>query len=237
MQPILDVFNIVAFSAFGVPVTLLELFGFITGGLCVFAVAKQYTWNWPVAILNAIAFAFLFFGVGLYADAFLQIIFLVLSIYGWYYWVKGRKVTDTVKAPAIVRNGTKREYLLLGAIGLVAWFLFGWFLKTHTDSTVYEFDSFILIASIVATYFQAKKVIQSWYVWIAVDLISVPLYFYKGLALTGLLYIIFLGICVYGLIDWKRDLKAQAVNADHPSRGEKIVAHIDSRIEARKDEK
>lgn len=206
MQAIIDLFTWQVFVAFGVPVTFLEIVGFITGAACVYAVAKQWTWNWPVAILNAIAFAFLFFSVGLYADAFLQLIFLVLSAYGWYKWTLG-KPENAVKLP--VRHATLNEKMILGLSTIVATCAVAIFLHTQTDSNVYVFDAAVLTFSILATYGQAKKIIESWWVWITVDVISIPLYFYKGLALTGILYIIFLALCIKGLYEWNRDLKAQ----------------------------
>ncbi len=85
---------------------------------------------------------------------------------------------------------------------------------THgTDSQVPWPDAFVLTASLVATYGQAKKIFQHWYVWILIDVVSIPLYFSRGLTLTAILYLGFLFLCVYGLIDWKRTRTAEAPDA------------------------
>jgi len=207
MNAIVDFFNLVVFSAFGVPVTLLELFGFITGALCVWAVAKQYKWNWYVGAANGVAFAFLFFEVGLYADAFLQLIFIAMNIFGVFAWTFGGK---DGKNTLRVRKVFGKEIGILLPLTAVATIGAAMFLHTQTDSNVYWFDAAVLTMSVLATYGQAKKILESWYVWIVVDVISIPLYFYKGLILTALLYGIFLTLCVIGLVKWRKDLQKGA---------------------------
>jgi nicotinamide mononucleotide transporter len=197
-----------AFSLLGTTVSWVELFGFITGALCVWAVAKQWTWNWPVGILNNIAFIVLFLGVGLYADAFLQVIFAAVALFGWYNWRRGAKNTE-LKNDLPIRNASGQEIIIgLSAI-LLATVGVGALLSVATNSSVPAPDAFILGASLVATYGQTKKIIQQWWVWIAVDVVSIPLYFSKGLALTAILYMGFLALCIYGLVDWKKSMKTQ----------------------------
>lgn len=210
MQWLLDFFNIQLFTAFGVPVTIIETIGFITGGLCVWAVAKQYRWNYPVAILNGIAFLILFWGVGLYADSVLQIVFIILSVYGWIKWTYGgEKGKNTLP----VKKVSRKEIVILTPATIILWVAISLFLHTQTDSTVYVLDGGIFALSILATYLQAKKIFEGWYIWILVDLISIPLYFYKGLALTGILYVIFLTLCVQGLFEWRKALKNRNITS------------------------
>lgn len=212
MSAVIEIFNIVVFTAFGAPVTLLELFGFITGGLCVWAVAKQYKWNWYVGAANAAAFIFLFFGVGLYADAFLQVIFLVMSFYGIYSWTFGGK--GTAKNALPVRRVVSKELFILIPLTIAATVGVAHLLRAETDSNVYWFDGAVLTLSILATYGQTKKIVESWYVWIVVDLISIPLYFYKGLTLTALLYGVFLTLCFIGLVKWRSELAPKKTITD-----------------------
>jgi nicotinamide mononucleotide transporter len=191
------------FTLFGAPVSWIEIIGFVTGAACVYGVAKQHLWNWPVGILNNVAFTILFLGSGLYADSFLQIIFAAVAAYGWWNWARGSKSTE-LKNDLPIRDATPREAVLGGIATVGITFLIASLLTSLTNSTVPYADAFILAASLVATYGQAKKIFQHWYVWIAVDVVSIPLYFHKGLTLTAILYIGFLGLCIYGLIDWKR---------------------------------
>jgi nicotinamide mononucleotide transporter len=201
---LLDFFQTTVFSVFGEAVTVIEVIGFVTGALCVWAVTRQFVWNWPVGIANNIAFFILFVGAGLYADAALQVIFAAVAAYGWFLW--GRR-SPVGTAAVEVRRATRGErYWGLGAAalftGTAALLLHG-----ATDSTVPLPDAFVLAASLLATWGQARKIVEQWWVWIAVDVVSIPLYASKGLWLTAILYTGFLALCVDGLRRWTAELR------------------------------
>lgn len=222
MNAVLDWMNSPAATLLGVPVSWIEVIGFVTGALCVYGVARQKAWNWPLGIINNIAFMILFFGAGLYGETVLQIVFASVAVYGWHNWVRGAKDTE-VKGDLPIRDATRNEILL--GVGAVAAATAGIaMILTHgTDSEVPWPDAFVLAASLLATYGQAKKIFQHWYVWIAIDLVSIPLYFSRGLNLTAILYIGFTALCVYGLIDWKRT-RREAAAANAASAAEKVPA-------------
>ncbi|MBT2536376.1 nicotinamide riboside transporter PnuC [Arthrobacter sp. ISL-69] len=201
-----------AFALFDTPVSWIEVIGFVTGAACVYGVARQKLWNWPLGILNNICFIVLFLGAGLYGETVLQLIFAAVALYGWYNWARGNAGT-VGKNDLPIRDASRKETVIgLGATAagtaLIAMVL------THgTDSQVPWPDAFVLTASLVATYGQATKIFQHWYVWILIDVVSIPLYFSRGLTLTAILYLGFLFLCVYGLIDWKRTRTAEAPDA------------------------
>ncbi|ASN19094.1 nicotinamide riboside transporter PnuC [Arthrobacter sp. YN] len=204
MTTLLDWMNSAAIpNLFGSPVSWIEVIGFVTGAACVYGVARQKLWNWPVGILNNLAFIVLFLGAGLYGETVLQVIFAAVAVYGWYNWVRGSADTDN-KNDLRIRDAAVKE-ILLGVGATLAGTAAVALVLTHgTDSQVPWPDAFVLTASLVATYGQAKKIFQHWYVWILIDVVSIPLYFSRGLALTAILYVGFLALCIYGLIDWKR---------------------------------
>lgn len=210
MMALLDWMNSAAIpNLFGSPVSWIEVIGFVTGAACVYGVARQKLWNWPIGILNNIAFTILFLGAGLYGETVLQIIFAAVSAYGWYNWVRGRAETGE-RNDLPIRDASRKE-IILGLAATVAGTVAVAMILTHgTDSQVPWPDAFVLTASLVATYWQAKKIFQHWYLWILIDVVSIPLYFSRGLTLTALLYIGFLALCLYGLIDWKRTRSAAA---------------------------
>ncbi|MFK0009797.1 nicotinamide riboside transporter PnuC [Paenarthrobacter sp. NPDC090520] len=213
MNALLDWMNSPAVpNLLGSPVSWIEVIGFVTGAACVYGVARQKLWSWPVGIVNNIAFMILFLGAGLYGDTALQVIFGVVGAYGWFNWIRGNRST-AVKDDLPIRDASRAEIAWGVGITAVATALVGWMLAVETNSTVPWPDAFILAASLVATYGQAKKILQQWYVWIIVDIVSIPLYFVKGLALTGILYIGFLALCIYGLVDWNRARRLQGVDA------------------------
>lgn len=203
MDTIIDWLNATAFTLIGNPVSWVEVIGFATGAACVWGVARQKIWNWPVGILNNIAFGILFLGAGLYGETLLQIIFAGIAIYGWIKWSRGAGGTAGSNDLPI-RNATRFEAGTGVAAVVLATVSIAFLLHAGTDSQVPIPDAFVLAASLVATYAQAKKIFQHWYVWIVIDLVSIPLYFSRGLALTAILYIGFLGLCLYGLVGWNR---------------------------------
>lgn len=209
MEAVMSFLGSEAFQAFSKPVSWVEVIGFITGGICVWMVAKQNIWNWPIGILNNAAFLILFVGAGLYADATLQVVFAIIAVYGWYKWAhKAKAGNELVNLP--VTYSSWKERGVVGSLTLAATIAAVAGLIHLTNSQVPVWDTLILTLSLAATYYQAKKRIDSWWIWIAVDIISVPLYFSRGLVLTSILYFIFLCICIKGLIDWKKSYKEQS---------------------------
>jgi nicotinamide mononucleotide transporter len=188
----------------GENVSVIEVIGFVTGAVCVWAVTRQFIWNWPVGIANNVAFLVLFIGAGLYADAALQVIFAAVAAYGWVLWSRRSSTTHhTVavrRATGPERYGGLAATVLLTAVAAVL-------LHSATDSTVPLPDAFVLAASLLATWGQARKLVEQWWVWIAVDVVSIPLYASKGLWLTAILYTGFLALCVDGLRRWTRELR------------------------------
>ncbi|MCX4777449.1 nicotinamide riboside transporter PnuC [Streptomyces sp. NBC_01264] len=188
-----------------------EILGFVTGAACVWLVARQHIANWPIGIANNVFFIVLFAQSGLYADAGLQIVFIALAAYGWWSWTHGGGPGTTTALP--VRRTTAAEWTALAAAGAVAVLALTLLLSRATDSTVPFWDALTTGLSLAATYGQCRKLVESWWLWIAADLVYIPLYAYKGLYLTSLLYVGFLALCVAGLLGWRRALPARGATA------------------------
>ncbi len=178
--------------------TVIEIFGFVTGVVNVWLLARQNIWNWPIGIANNLAYLLLFAKSGLYGDAGLQVVYITLGIYGWRIWL--RRGTEP---PLAVTRTTVRVWNYLGLMTILAVLLLRWFLSRFTDSTVPSWDGLTTALSLAATYGQARKLLESWWIWILADLIYIPLYIYKGLVLTSVLYGVFLVLCVFGLRQWR----------------------------------
>lgn len=182
--------------------SLLEWVGTISGFACVYLAAKQHILNWPVSIISVLSYAILFFEYKLYGDALLQIYFLGAAIYGWYYWIYRR---EHHKKP-IVKYGQK-ELALTVLVVVVLSVLLGLFLEHYTDSTVPYMDGFCTAISFVAQFLMTRKVLQNWLLWIIADISYIPLYIYKNLYLTAVLYFLFLILATIGYLDWRRTWK------------------------------
>jgi nicotinamide mononucleotide transporter len=205
MPSLAEWLNQPAFRAFGALVTVAEIAGFVTGALCVWLLARQNIWNWPIAMANNILFLYLFQRAGLYADAALQVVFFSLSAYGWYHWLRPGRRRDEL--PVSIATGRTWAILLPMTLGGAA-LLFA-ILRSQTDSTVPAYDALTTALSLAAIWGQTRKILESWYLWILADLIYIPLYAYKALWLTAMLYVIFLALCINGLVSWRRALREQ----------------------------
>jgi nicotinamide mononucleotide transporter len=181
----------------------VEIVGFVSGALCVWLVARQNVWNWPIGIVNNVMFLVLFLSGGLYADGWLQAVYIALAVYGWWVWLRGGAEHTSL---AISRTSAGQWWALLGT-GVAATAVLTWILLRYTDSTVPLADAVTTVLSLLATWGQARKKLESWWLWITADVIYVPLYAYKGLWLTGILYLGFLALCVVGLLGWRAWLR------------------------------
>lgn len=182
---------------------MLEAFGFVTGVINLVLLARQNIWNWPVGLANNVAYVIVFASSGLYGDAGLQVVFIVLGIYGWWNWLRRG---DSVHLP--VMRTPARVWNVLVSVTIVSFAVLRWFLGRYTDSTVPVWDGLTTALSLAAIYGQSRKYLESWWIWITADVIYIPLYLYKGLYQTSALYLVFLVLCVVGLRQWQRELTA-----------------------------
>lgn len=180
--------------------TALEIVATATGLLSVWLTARENIWAWPIGLVNVACFFYMFYEVKLYADMTLQVFFFVLSIYGWIIWL-------TKRGGSKVRP-TRRISPLLAGILLAALFagtgIWGYVLATYTDASIPYPDAFIAMLSLIAQLLLSYKVLETWYCWIVVDVLSVGMYLYKDLNMLAFLYVIFLCIAISGLIAWKK---------------------------------
>ncbi len=183
----------------------LEIFGVLTGAVCVLLAAKENILTWPIGIVNNVLFFVMFWRNKLYADATLQIFYIVISIYGWWKWSHAG-----VGQELPVRETSRKLGLLLMALLPVAWYGIYQLLHTYTDSNVPAGDSLATVLSLGAQYMAGRKLIENWLVWIVVDVISVALFVYKRLYLTSGLYAAFIVMCVMGYVAWRKTQVRQA---------------------------
>ncbi len=183
-----------------------EVIAVITGLLCVYLAAKNNIWNWPFAIISVVIYIFIFFNTRLYADVGLQVYFLAMNIYGWYYW--SRKPASDVKTPVLLI--TRREVLRSATAIIIFTYILGSVLK-YTPASFPFLDSFCAACSIIAQVLLARKVLENWLIWIFVDVVYVGVYIFKGLDLTAGMYGIYVALALMGYLDWKKDYRKQAV--------------------------
>jgi nicotinamide mononucleotide transporter len=193
-------------------VSPLEIVAALVGALSVWLSVRQNIWSWPTAIVNVVLYAIVFYEAKLYADMGLQVVYAVLSIYGWYEWLYGGAGRTELR---VTRTGP-RLGMLLALIAAAGSVVLGLFLHRETDAALPYMDSFLSSTSLVAQWMMTKKLLENWVVWIGVDVLYVGMFIFKGLFLTSALYAVFLALAVKGYIDWRRSMSAEAALAPAP---------------------
>ena len=181
--------------------TPLELLSFLLSVACVWLNIRQSHWGWLLAIISSAMYGLVFFGSRLYGDMGLQLVFIAVSFFGWYQWLKGDDSHNQLPVSALDARGR----WLAGATWLAGFALLAWFLKSYTDTDVPNSDGFLTAGSLVGQALLSRKKIENWHVWIVVDVLYVALYLHKHLVLTAVLYGVFVGMAIVGLRAWQED--------------------------------
>jgi nicotinamide mononucleotide transporter len=190
-----------AFTLWGSPVTWLEIVAFVLAVWMVVCNMRVNPLAWPLAIASSALYALLFHDSRLYGEASLQLLFIAVAFWGWWQWLRGRQADGT--ALRVRHLGRRGRYIAVGAT-LLAWPLLGGFLAHATDSDVPYWDAFPTAASVVGQWLLARKYVENWPTWVVVNIVSVGLFAYKGLWLTVLLYLLFIGMALLGWRAWRR---------------------------------
>ena len=184
--------------------TALEWVAVTTGFICIYLAAKESIWNWPISIISVVSYGFLFFREAMYGDMTLQIYFLFTAFYGWYFWFT-KKVTHH---KPVTKLPTKNWLLVIIFVLLLSIFL-GWFMASYTNSTVPYADGFCTSVSFVAQFLLTRKILENWLLWVFVNICYVPLFIYKNLNLSALLYVVLVIIAFKGYLDWRKTYREQ----------------------------
>ena len=182
----------------------IEVFGVVTGILYVILEVRQYRLLWPLGIATSATYIYVFFTGKFYADMGLQVYYVLISIYGWYYWSRGGERNARDELP--VTRVTRRVAILLAAVFAVTWAGLWLVLDRYTDSPVPVGDSFTTALAVVATWMLTRKILEQWYLWMVANVVSILLYLYKGLYPTVILYAVYSGMSVYGYLEWKKSM-------------------------------
>jgi nicotinamide mononucleotide transporter len=180
----------------------LEWAAALTGLASVALTARRRIECWPVGLVSVVLYAVFFFRLKLYADSALQVFFFATGVYGWWHWARGG--TNHRAAPIRVLKNNQR--FLIAAVLCVMVPAIAWLLGKHTDASLPFWDTLAACLSICAQVLLMRKFFDSWFFWIAVDVLSLGIYSFKGAWVTLGLYGILLVLAGGGLVAWKRAL-------------------------------
>ncbi|UII34271.1 nicotinamide riboside transporter PnuC [Fulvivirga ulvae] len=197
-----------------------EATGLIFGLLAVIFLIKENILTWPSGIIYVLVSLVVFWREKLYADFALHIFFLVLNIYGWWYWVRGKKSPDrespldaapdqsqAKEVPVThASSGVLTALILISAMGI---FLMGFLLESFTDASLPYWDSATTMLSLAGMWLTARKKIENWHFWFVVDVLATGVYYYKGIHFYSILYLVYIGLAVSGYLAWRKTMRVQ----------------------------
>ncbi len=183
----------------------LEIVGTIIGFVYLWQEVKASIWLWLMGIIMPAIYTVVFYKSGLYADFGIQVYYIIAALYGFLFWTFGKKQ----EKPLPIVHTSARQGVILFLITVLIFIPIYLILTNFTDSTVPLYDSATTALSIVALWMLAKKHVEQWFVWIAVDAVSSALYFYKGIYFTAVLYAVYTVVAVYGYKKWNLMEKTQ----------------------------
>jgi len=183
---------------------IIEIAGALTGVVAVGLTTRQKIWCWPVGIVSVLLYVIVFYQARLYATMGLQIVYVGLAIYGWYAWTKGGRADG----PLRVSRASRRTLAVAFGAGLALTLGLGTWLGRQTDEALPFTDAAVTSASLIAQWMQTRKLIENWWLWLAVDVVYVGMNVSQGLMPTAGLYAVYTALAVAGLREWRRAMEA-----------------------------
>jgi nicotinamide mononucleotide transporter len=197
------------------PVSYVEFIGTVLGLISVFLAARANIFTWPTGIANAIFFMVIFYQIHLYSDMFLQMYFCAMGVYGWFTWkyraehaqsdIRTLSNTNRLRLAAVVAGAVLIIGTLISQIHLLLPQVFD-----HPASYPY-IDTFVAVSSVLAVILLARRIFETWVLWVLVDITSIGLYAVKGVKLIAVEYVIFLALAAVGVLSWYKLWQARGV--------------------------
>ncbi len=183
----------------------LEIFASALGLACVLLTIRRHIACWPTGLAMVLFYIYIFYEARLYSDMLLQVVYVFLQLYGWYAWLHG----GPNRTPLVVSRLPAWQAVPWLAAGIAAAALLGGMMARFTNASFPYMDAVATVASLIAQWLMGRKVLESWIVWIFVDVVSIGLYFSKELYPTAVLYLVFLGLAAWGWFEWRSVWKRQ----------------------------
>jgi nicotinamide mononucleotide transporter len=186
---------------------VLQIVGTSLGLLYLWLEYKANIWVWVIGAIMPMVHGLLYLRSGIYADAAMQLYYVLAAIYGIAVWLRKPNAKSKDKHEGNIRHTPQLWIVSLVAVYAVLHVVLYFLLSEFTDSTIPFFDSMSTALCIVAMWMLSRKLVEQWLVWLVVDMISVGLYFYKGIPGTALLYTLYCILAVAGYLRWRKQAK------------------------------
>ncbi len=204
---------------------VLEILATIFGLISVYFSIKKNIWVYPTGIISTGLYVYILYVFGLLGDSLINIYYTIMSIYGWILWSQSSNSAGEVR----ISWATKKDWIIASilfvvSIGIVTTIYYykpildNQFSKNGIQLGLYHLDwanwldIFITALLLIGMWLMAKRRIENWIFWIVADIISIPMYIYKGLGITSLQYLVFTIMAIIGYREWKKSFKKQINN-------------------------
>jgi nicotinamide mononucleotide transporter len=186
------------------PERLLEIFGLVSGLVCVWLMVKQNVLTFPIGLAYAVASVLVMARNQLYADVLLNAYYVVINAYGWWYWSVKKEELGAELVVSRVTAKTAAGLFAIGVLGVIG--MIG-LLSNYTSAQQVILNSITTTMSFIAMWMSARKLLENWLIWLLVNVLSVGLYFLQGIYPYALLYTIYLVMAVQGYREWMASMK------------------------------
>jgi nicotinamide mononucleotide transporter len=166
---------------------------------------RENIWCWLCAGISTAIYVYLYFSAKLYMESVLNVFYFAMAIYGWLVWRSGNAGDGTIA----VTTWAVKVHAAAGAVIAVMVIASGFLLDRYTDAAFPYIDSATTFAAIWATFLVARKVLENWWYWLVIDVVSIFIYWTRGLELTSALFVLYVLMIPFGLASWTRSLREQ----------------------------
>jgi nicotinamide mononucleotide transporter len=166
----------------------------------VWLIARRSIWNYAFGIAGVVIYAWVFFHAKLYSDMLLQNFFLVVQFYGLRQWRRSQTEAGEVVVERL-SNPVRLQWFMGIVVALGVW---GWLMHRFTDASFPWWDASVAMTSVAAQILMSVRKLENWWLWILTDILSIGLYAAKALWITTALYVVLLGLAIWGLFVWQR---------------------------------
>lgn len=184
--------------------SLLQWIAVITGVAEVLLARINNVWLYPAGIISTVLSIILLFEAQLYADSLLNVYYVVMSVYGWYHWIKKRNQPEV---PIAYCN--KKEWFITLAISLGGWLVLYILLKNFTPSNVPVWDALVSSTAWAGMWLLARRKMENWILLNISNLFTIPLLFYKQLPMFAILTLFLFVIAFFGYFEWRKLYRQQ----------------------------
>ena len=195
------------------PLEILEILAVISGIASVWFSSKESIWVYPIGLFNTVIYIYLSFKGDLFGEASVNLFYTIMSIYGWYNWL--RRGTDhqlvvNISYSSNVDWGTQLLFFL--SVFAVIYFSLSYIKNAFAPGTIPWADAIASASAFTAMWLMTRKKVESWIWWIVTNIISIPLFYVKGYTVTSIYYIILLVLAVVGLQEWRKKANEQSIS-------------------------